>query len=128
MNRNFLLFFISTALVLLSFVIPRYWVYRLPTVCTFKIATGMACPGCGVTRSLVAATNGYIAEAVRWHLFGPLALFLGGALSLYSLMAAVTRRGFILPVDHPRFTLMVVLGFSSLLVYWVIRLLTGTAP
>ncbi|MFN8057597.1 MAG: DUF2752 domain-containing protein [Vicinamibacterales bacterium] len=46
--------------------------------CTFKAITGIACPTCGVTRSLAALLNGDIVAALRMHpLFPPFCAALG---------------------------------------------------
>ena len=46
-------------------------VAALPTICPFRICTGHACPGCGLTRGVVAALKGDVGLSVRYH---PLAM------------------------------------------------------
>lgn len=46
----------------------------LPTLCMIKRYTGFDCPGCGLTRSFVAAMHGNLAGSFGWHRLGPLAL------------------------------------------------------
>lgn len=41
------------------------------SVCPFAVASGIPCPGCGLTRSLVALARGNFAEAWRFHPLGP---------------------------------------------------------
>lgn len=38
-----------------------------PTLCPFRICTGEACPGCGMTRGLGALANGQWTESFRLH-------------------------------------------------------------
>ena len=67
---------------------------RLPfTVCIFRNATGLPCPGCGLTRSLTAAAHGRWAEAWRLHPFGPVLLAGGCAYLAMVLWQAARGRG-----------------------------------
>ena len=43
-----------------------------PVICPFRLLTGLLCPGCGLTRSFVAAGHGELREAFRQHAFGPI--------------------------------------------------------
>ena len=42
----------------------------LPSVCIFERATGLPCPGCGLTRSMTAAVRGDIAASLKHHRLG----------------------------------------------------------
>jgi hypothetical protein len=42
--------------------------------CAFHAATGLPCPGCGLTRSCMALLHGHPKEAFLLHPFGPVAL------------------------------------------------------
>ena len=44
--------------------------FFLPNVCTFQGITGLPCPGCGLTRSIVAAMHGDLAMSLRYHRLG----------------------------------------------------------
>ncbi len=48
--------------------------FRLPEVCAFKRVTGLPCPGCGLTRSWVAAVHGDLADSFAFHRLGWLVL------------------------------------------------------
>lgn len=48
--------------------------HRLPEVCAFKRVTGLPCPGCGLTRSWVAAVHGDLAASLAFHKLGWLVL------------------------------------------------------
>lgn len=39
----------------------------LPALCPFRICTGHACPGCGLSRSVVSLVRGDLAESWRYH-------------------------------------------------------------
>jgi preprotein translocase subunit SecG len=58
----------------------------LPETCTFKKLTGLPCPGCGLTRSMVAAVHGDVKQSLHHHRIGLLTL-------LYVLLQFVYRIG-----------------------------------
>ena len=75
---------IPAAIVLLSVVVPppdtaNRSLLSLPNLCPFQRMTGLPCPGCGITRSLVCCGHGQWARALLLHPLGPacFALLLG---------------------------------------------------
>ena len=62
-----------------------------PTLCPFRLATGLPCPFCGLTRSLFALGQGHVGGS--FHL-SPLGLVAPGAALLlgWRLLAAAVRR------------------------------------
>lgn len=58
--------------LLLSFLLPPggvpTWLPGLDT-CGFHAATGLPCPGCGLTRAFIALAHGQLREAWRLHPF-----------------------------------------------------------
>ncbi len=46
----------------------------LPNTCIFRATTGLPCPGCGLTRSMVAAAHGRLAVSFSHHRLGLLTL------------------------------------------------------
>ncbi|MEH3155942.1 MAG: DUF2752 domain-containing protein [Gordonia paraffinivorans] len=60
--------------VLAAFAIPPSVVGEGPVLCPFRLATGLPCPGCGLTRSWVAAAHGDLSTAFADNVFGPLSL------------------------------------------------------
>jgi Protein of unknown function (DUF2752) len=48
---------------------------KLPSLCIMKQAIGLPCPGCGLTRSLVAAVHGEWGVSLAHHRMGILVLF-----------------------------------------------------
>lgn len=98
---------------------------RLPGwPCAFRQATGIPCPGCGLTRALVALLHGDWRASVAFHAFAPL---LAGA-SLLLLATALLRRGPRARVAErvgafeSRTGIAVWLA-AAFLVYWAVRLL-----
>jgi hypothetical protein len=61
----------------------------LPSICVFHNVTGLPCPGCGMTRSVVCCCHLRFAESIRYH---PLGFIVFGWL----LIAALRR----LPFPH----------------------------
>lgn len=96
-----------------------------PTLCPFALVTGIACPGCGMTRALAWLVRGDLITSVRYHPMAPLL----AALALVGVIWRLgrTRRGWRPP--PPVLTKTVLVGFGVLLlVAWVIRFATGTLP
>lgn len=58
-----------------------------PVVCPFRLATGLPCPGCGLTRSWVYLTHGDLSRSVTNHPFGILL-----AVSVLTLLGYVVAR------------------------------------
>src|SRR5690348_8340698 len=44
----------------------------VPSLCLFHHLTGLPCPGCGMTRSVVCCAHGAWGQAVAFHPLGPL--------------------------------------------------------
>ncbi|MCE9501908.1 MAG: DUF2752 domain-containing protein [Leptospira sp.] len=45
------------------------------TICPFKNATGIDCPGCGMGRSILALFNGDLEHSLKFHRFGIIVVF-----------------------------------------------------
>ena len=46
------------------------------SLCPFKMATGLPCPGCGITKSFISIYQGNWWKSLSYHIFGPLAFVL----------------------------------------------------
>ncbi|MGH9456563.1 MAG: DUF2752 domain-containing protein [Thermoanaerobaculia bacterium] len=83
---DFLVVVLGTAILVASFgvgIAQSYGADLLPDreVCWSRLVLGRPCPGCGLTRSFVAAARGDIPRASAWNPAGP---------PLFALVAAVT--------------------------------------
>lgn len=90
-----------------------------PTLCPFRIATGLPCPFCGLTRSLMALGQGRLDESVALSPLGvlvPLAAVLAG----WRAWRAVIRGR---AVEWPRPALIAVLSLVA--VSWAFQLGKG---
>jgi len=97
-------------------------------LCFFRFSTGLSCPGCGMTRSLTAVGRGELEVAVRYHAFGPLIAVGLGALWAAIGIGLATGRNLLPEMNSRRISLFLVVFIGAFLAYWLIRVLTGTAP
>lgn len=104
------------------------------SICLLRNATGLPCPGCGLTRAFAHLAKGEWAAAWRDHpLVFPLAaegLVAGIAWLAWPAwrLARDRRQGRRLLLDDPRLA-PVLLGHAAVLVaFWTGRLATGTLP
>jgi hypothetical protein len=72
--RATLVVFRPATVVLIGLVIgsllPLTWLTSVPSLCPFKVLTGLPCPGCGLTRSSVAFLHGDPSTSVFYHPLG----------------------------------------------------------
>ena len=96
-----------------------------PTICGFARCTGVACPGCGMTRAAGQLVRGNIVEALRYH---PLILLIAAELLGAWTIWMAHRAGWI-QWRHRRWV-DVAIGATAalLLVVWIVRLATGSTP
>jgi len=65
-------YFVTGILCVSAFLTTLRSLRQIPGVCIFRRLTGVPCPGCGLTRSVVATAHLDIATALSFHVFGPL--------------------------------------------------------
>lgn len=90
--------------------------FALDITCPIKFATGISCPGCGMTRACLSLLGGDPARALYYH---PLVWLLPIILALYLLRARL-----------PRWAVKYVPAAVGVLfcAVYLIRLLSGCAP
>lgn len=71
---------VSVSTLAASFVYAP-WVIEGPVLCPFRMALGLPCPSCGLTRSFCSISQGRIADAFAFHPLGPV-LFAGMVIAL----------------------------------------------
>jgi hypothetical protein len=92
--------------------------------CPIRAATGVPCPGCGLTTSAVQFLHGDFIESLEMHVFAPVFLFVLLVMAVTLFIPSTSRQRLVAFVDHleTRFgvTAWVLL---TLFVYWGIRLI-----
>ena len=95
------------------------------TVCPFALCTGMACPGCGMTRAASHLIRGDLGTALGYHPLVPLVALLSvGGWAWYLLR----RSGRVQPIPTRWVNTILIVTGVLLLGVWVARLLSGTLP
>ena len=56
--------------LLAAALLPRAWIEAGPSFCPFRVWSGLPCPGCGLTRSVVALAHGDLAGSLYFHPLG----------------------------------------------------------
>jgi hypothetical protein len=82
----------SAAALTIAFAVNPATVDDGPVVCPFRLATGLPCPGCGLTRSWVYIAHGDVGDAVRANPFGYLTMAMAAAVVVLVASAGFRRR------------------------------------
>lgn len=97
---------------------------QLPRLCFFKYATGLDCPGCGLTRAVVFVFHGEIQQSLRLHLLGIPAALLIAAQIPYRLLLAYRGKDRLFDFSFDRTWIGIAVGVV-LLLPWIYRMLTA---
>ena len=96
-----------------------------PTICPMALLTGVACPGCGMSRALAWLLRGDLERSMGYHPLAPLVLAVG----LFALVWALGRR--VRGWRAPRKSLLnggLMVLAALLMTVWITRLASGTLP
>jgi hypothetical protein len=96
-----------------------------PTVCPFALCTGMACPGCGMTRAASHLIRGDLTTALGYHPLVPLVAVMSIGGWVWFLLR---RSGRVRPLPGRWVNVILIVAGIMLLGVWVARALTGTLP
>ena len=96
-----------------------------PTLCPVALLTGVACPGCGITRAVAWLVRGDIGTALTYHPLAPLVV----ALIVVATGWAMGRRVRGWSAPRPGLINGGLIGLAALFVsVWVARLVSGSLP
>lgn len=96
-----------------------------PTICPFALCTGIACPGCGMTRAASHLVRGDLGTALSYHPLVPLlALAATGGWAWFLARSA----GRVQPMSQRTLNLILIGSAVALVAVWAIRLAAGTLP
>jgi hypothetical protein len=94
-------------------------------LCPFRLATGIPCPGCGLTRSFCAMGKGDVSRAFEFHALGPVLFAVAGLLWLRSAAVLLGGGDVVTRVDRALVRWRALqLGGAVLLAVWVLRLVS----
>lgn len=97
------------------------------SICLFRRATGIPCPGCGMTRAIAHLAKGQWREAAADHPFSFVLAAEAGVAWIYCGQALLGGRN--LRPPRQEVVTPIVLGHALvLLFFWLGRLATGTLP
>jgi Protein of unknown function (DUF2752) len=96
-----------------------------PTICPFALTTGLACPGCGMTRAASALVRADVGTAVALHPLIPAVALLATTGWAWYLLR---RAGRVQPMSNRVLNGILIGTALALVAVWVARLATGTLP
>jgi hypothetical protein len=96
-----------------------------PTICPFALATGSACPGCGMSRAIGYLARGDLASALRFH---PLVFLIAIQAIAGWVWLVLRRKDRVKPMSSRLLTAVTVGTAVSLFAVWILRAVAGTLP
>lgn len=92
-------------------------------VCVVRRATGLPCPGCGLTRSFCAIAKGQVERGFAFHWLGPALFLVAGVYWVRGAALLAGWRGAVARFDETviRWRLPIAM-IAALIVTWVLRL------
>ncbi|HEU4894771.1 MAG TPA: DUF2752 domain-containing protein [Acidimicrobiia bacterium] len=95
------------------------------TICPFALSTGLACPGCGMTRAAASLVRADVSSAVAFHPLIPAVALLAATGWAWYLLR---RAGRVQPMSNRMLNGILIGTALALVAVWVARLATGTLP
>lgn len=96
-----------------------------PTICPFALGTGIACPGCGMTRAASWMLRGDFSSALAYHPLLPAIALLALGGWIWFLLR---KTGRVQPMSNRLLNGVLIATLVALLAVWVARLVTGSLP
>ena len=93
-------------------------------VCPIRAATGVPCPGCGLSRAVGALAHGDLRTTLALHAFAPALVLLMTVVAIISILPATTRLAAVRAIELvERRAFVIIIGLLMLMAYWVARVL-----
>ncbi|MGI9609316.1 MAG: DUF2752 domain-containing protein [Acidimicrobiia bacterium] len=96
-----------------------------PTVCPFALCTGMACPGCGMTRAASQLIRGDFGAAIGYH---PLVPIIGLQLLGGWVWYLLRRSGRVKPLSNRTLNIVLIGTAVALVSVWALRMALDSLP
>ena len=96
-----------------------------PTVCPFALCTGMACPGCGMTRAASHLIRGNVDLAIGYHPLIPMIALQAAAAWVWFMLRRV---GKVKQMSSRTLNYMLIGTAISLVAVWALRMALGSLP
>jgi hypothetical protein len=100
-----------------GFIVPQFYI-----ICPFLTITGLPCPFCGLTRSLLSLLQGELLKAFWYHPLGPVVWFGMALFASSSFVLLIFRRRVELRISADRRMTSVVTG---VLLVWIVNIFLG---
>lgn len=94
-------------------------------ICPFALCTGMACPGCGMTRAASMLLHGDVGRALAYH---PLLPLIGAQIVVGWGWFLLWKMGFVSAIKTRTLNWALSVTALALVVTWVVRMASGTLP
>jgi hypothetical protein len=90
------------------------------SLCPFKMLTGLPCPGCGITKSLVYFYQGDLYKSFGYHIMGPFLLFFCLGVVVIFLAELYTKKEYLNRIFYSKKVIYFLVFF--LVFYHIIRI------
>ena len=92
-------------------------------ICAVRNATGLPCPGCGLTRSFCAMAKGEVTRAANFHVLGPAMFTLTGIYWLRSVALLAGWKDAVARYDARMMRLRILYVFAAVFIgAWVLKI------
>ena len=65
------------------------------SICPFKMLTGMPCPSCGITKSIVSFYEGDVPKSFHYHVLGPATVLFSISIIVLLLIEIKTKKEYL---------------------------------
>jgi hypothetical protein len=90
------------------------------SICPFKMLTGMPCPSCGITKSIVSFYEGDVPKSLHYHVLGPATVLFSISIIVLLLIEIKTKKEYFNKYLYSR---KIAYGLALFLaIYHIIRL------